>query len=183
MAYVPELKKHYLENVVPELTKSRGYSNRHEVPAISKIVLNTGFDASLDKNAIEETVREMSLISGQKPIVTRARKSVSNFKVREDMPLGVKVTLRGNQMYDFLSRLTNVALPLIRDFRGVSTRLDGNGNYSLGIADHSIFPEAQLDHAKRTLGLDVIIVTTAQSDEEGTELLKLMGMPFRKRSA
>lgn len=177
-----ELKKHYLEIVIPELTKNRNYKNRHEVPKIEKIVVNSGLDSQLDKNAIEETVKEIGLITGQKPIVTKARKSVSNFKVREGMPLGVKVTLRGENMYHFLSRLINIALPGIRDFRGVPTRFDGNGNYTLGITDHTIFPETTLDHNKRTIGMDISIVTTANTDDEGQELLKLMGMPFRKRS-
>ncbi|MDX2110893.1 MAG: 50S ribosomal protein L5 [Verrucomicrobiota bacterium] len=179
---IAELKKHYIEQVIPEMTKTRGYKNIHEVPAIKKIVINSGLDASLDKNAVEETAKEIGLISGQKPIITKARKSVSNFKVREGMPLGVKVTLRGNAMYDFLSRLINVALPGIRDFRGVSNRCDGNGNYTLGIADQSIFPESSLDHNKRTIGMDISIITSANSDDEAQELLRLMGMPFRKRS-
>ena len=178
----PALKKFYHDYVVPQLRKSRGDTNVHEVPVIQKVVINSGLDASVDKAGIEETVREISQIAGQKAVITKARASVSNFKVREGMPLGVKVTLRGANMYDFLSRFINIALPEIRDFRGLPTRCDGNGNYTLGIADHTIFPETAGDHGKRTIGMDISIVTSAGTDEECVELLRLMGMPFRKRS-
>ncbi len=178
----PFLKKHYQETVLPELLKSRGYKNVQQVPKIEKIVINSGFNAEVERSYPEEVVKEISSITGQKALVTRARKSVSNFKVREGMPLGVKVTLRGTRMYDFLFRLIAVALPAIRDFQGVPSKLDGNGNYSLGVTDHSIFPEVNTDTKSKTLGLDITIVTTADTDDEARELLKLMGIPFRKRS-
>lgn len=179
----PVFKKHYIEQVVPALTKSRGYKNVHEVPAIEKVVINSGMSATLDKTAVSDTVRDLGLIAGQKPVVTKARKSIANFKLREGMPVGVKVTLRGAQMYDFLYRLIAVSLPAIRDFRGVPSRFDGNGNYTLGINDHTIFPEISIESAKRAVGMDITIVTTAATDEEGKELLSLMGMPFRKQEA
>lgn len=177
------LKTIYLEQVLPEMMKSRGYTNRHEVPVIQKVVINSGLDAAIDKAGIDETAKEIANIAGQKPIITMARQSVSNFKVRAGMPLGVKVTLRGIAMYDFLTRLINVALPNIRDFRGVSNKFDGHGNYTLGIADSTIFPESVTDHSKRTIGMDITIVTSAQTDAEGVELLRLLGMPFRKRGS
>ncbi|HLS27184.1 MAG TPA: 50S ribosomal protein L5 [Opitutales bacterium] len=176
----PVFKVHYLEQVVPALQKSRGYKNIHEVPSIEKVVINSGLDAGLDKGTIADIVRDISLLSGQKPVITNARKSIANFKLREGMPVGVKVTLRGNQMYHFLYRMISVALPSIRDFRGVQRRLDGNGNYTLGIEDHTIFPEISIDGGRRLVGLDITIVTTAKTDEEGAELLELMNMPFRK---
>ena len=180
---MPALKKFYAEEVVPALQKSRGYKNPHQVPAIEKVVINSGINASLDKTALNDTVRDIGLITGQKPVITKARTSISNFKLREGMPVGVKVTLRGNQMYEFLYRLLAVALPSIRDFRGVPTRFDGRGNYTLGIQDHTIFPEISIENVKRTVGMDLTIVTTAATDSEGAELLKLMGMPFRKQEA
>lgn len=177
---VPFLKRRYLEKVVPELRKARGYANPHQVPTLVKITLNSAFDAEADKSTRDEIVKEITKLAGQKPVITKARKSVSNFKVREGMPLGCTVTLRGARMWDFLARLTLIALPMIRDFRGVSNRLDGQGNYSLGIVDHTIFPETQADGSQRAnIGLDVSIVTTATSDEEARELLRLLGMPFR----
>lgn len=178
---VPYLKEFYKNTVVAELTKSRGYSNVHEVPSVEKVVINSGVDASIEKSALQDVVNDIALIAGQKPVQTLARKSISNFKLREGMPVGVKVTLRGQRMYDFLYRLIAVGLPTIRDFRGVPNRLDGNGNYTLGITDHTIFPEVSIDGGRRgTLGMDITIVTTAKTDEEGHELLSLLGMPFRK---
>lgn len=183
-ASVPYLKQRYLDKVVPELRKSRGYANTHQVPTLSKIVLNSAFDAEADKSTTAEVVKEITKLAGQKPVITKARKSVSNFKVREGMPLGCTVTLRGARMWDFLARLTLIALPMIRDFRGVSNRLDGQGNYSLGITDHTIFPETQADGSqKANIGMDISIVTTALSDDEGRELLRLLGMPFRAVTA
>lgn len=176
----PVFKTHYIEQVVPELKKSRGYKNPHEVPAVQKVVINSGLSADFDKAAIADTVRDISLIAGQKPVITKARKSIANFKLRAGMPVGVKVTLRGEQMYDFLYRMISIALPSIRDFRGVPKRLDGHGNYTLGIEDHTIFPEISIEGTKRTTGMDITIVTTADNDEEASELLKLMGMPFRR---
>ena len=175
-------KQQYHETIVPALMKERGYKNVHEVPKLEKIVINSGFDASIDKSGIEETVSEVSKIAGQKAVITRARKSISNFKLREGMPVGVKVTLRGARMFDFLYKMLAVALPGIRDFRGIPTKLDGSGNYTLGITDHTIFPEASADH-KRQIGMDITLVTTASSDEEGSELMRHLGMPFRKRGS
>lgn len=179
--YTPVLKKQYLETVVPALKKSQGYKNTHQVPSLTKIVINSAFKADADKNHQAEVVKDITKISGQKPVVTRAKKSISNFKVREGMPLGVMVTLRGAKMYEFLYRLTAVALPMIRDFRGVGNKLDGQGNYSLGITDHTIFPETQGDGSnKANIGMDITIVTTATGDDEARELIRLLGMPFRK---
>lgn len=184
MPYKPVLKQHYLEKVIPELKKSRGYANIHQVPAITKIVINSAFKADADKNHQAEVLKEITKITGQKPVVTKAKKSISNFKVREGMPLGVMTTLRGAKMYEFLFRLTTVALPMIRDFRGVGNKLDGQGNYSLGITDHTIFPETQGDGSqKANIGMDITIVTTATGDDEARELIRLMGMPFRKSAA
>lgn len=176
------LRQHYNETVVPKLKESRGYSNIHEVPQIQKVVINTGFSSTAEKGTIEDIVRDIGSISGQKPVVTKARKSISNFKLREGMPIGVMVTLRGRQMYEFLYRLIAVALPGIRDFRGVKDKLDGNGNYTLGISDHTIFPEVHGDASRHNLGMDICITTSATTDDEARELLSLMGVPFRKRT-
>ena len=180
MSYVPSLKKVYLEQVVPELVKTRGYKNKHEVPKLVKISLNTGIDADADKNQIADIARDMALIAGQKPILNRARKAIANFKLKPNQIVGCSLTLRGPAMWEFLYRLLSVALPTIRDFRGVGSKLDGQGNYNLGISDFSIFPEITLENVKKTMGLDITIVTTANTDEEGRELLKLLGMPFRR---
>ncbi len=179
----PELKKIYLNEVVPALLKSQSYKNVHQVPKIEKVVLNSSFGVELDKNGVEELRKDMTSLSGQAPVVVRAKMSVSNFKLREGMPVGIKVTLRGNVMWEFLLRLIAVALPNIRDFRGVPSKLDGSGNYTLGITDHSIFPEINVERQRTNTGLDISIVTSANSDSEGTELLKLLGMPFRKSSS
>jgi large subunit ribosomal protein L5 len=180
---VPELKKSYLDDAVPALMKKLGYKNLHQVPKIEKVVLNSSFGAEMDKNGVIELRNDIASIAGQSPVVVKAKVSVSNFKLREGMPVGVKVTLRGNGMWDFLLRLIAIALPNIRDFRGVPSKLDGNGNYTLGIIDHSIFPEINVERQRVNTGMDICIVTTAKSDEEGTELLKLLGMPFRKHSS
>jgi large subunit ribosomal protein L5 len=179
---VPTLKKFYLETVVPELIKVRGYKNAHEVPTINKIVLNSRIDSEADKNWVQEVVKDITTISGQKPVITRAKTSVANFKVRENMPVAVMVTLRGPKMWDFLMRLIAVTLPNIRDFRGVSRKLDGRGSYNLGIADHTIFPEITMEAGRKNIGLDIAIVTTAHTDDEGRELLRQLGMPFRTAS-
>lgn len=175
------LHQYYLDQVVPELMKIQGYHNRHQVPQVQKVVINTGFGANTEKGQIEDIVKDLSQIAGQRAVVTKARKSVSNFKLREGMPVGAMVTLRGRQMYEFLYRLIAVALPGIRDFRGVNDRLDGNGNYTLGITDHSIFPETHGDSGKLSIGMDICITTSAETDEEGHLLLELLGVPFRKR--
>jgi large subunit ribosomal protein L5 len=182
--YVPTLKKSYLETVVPELRKNLGYTNVHQVPKIEKVVINSGLNASRDKAWVAEVQKEITTIAGQQAVVTKARQSVSNFKLREGMPNGVAVTLRGSKMYDFLYRFINIALPNIRDFRGVSQKLDGHGNYSIGITDSTIFPEISHDTSGReSIGMDITIVTSAPTDNEGRELLKLLGMPFRKPSS
>ncbi len=178
--YTPVLKKLYNEQIVAELVKSRGYKNKHQVPKITKIVLNTGIDADADKNQIADSARDLGLIAGQKPVLTRTKKAISNFKLKPNQVVGAFVTLRGDAMWEFLYRLLSVALPTIRDFRGVSPKLDGQGNYNLGIADFTIFPEITVENVKKSMGLDVTIVTTAESDDEGRELLKLLGMPFRR---
>lgn len=174
----PALKKAYKENIVPELMKSQGYKNLHQVPGIERVVINTGIGGE-DKGVVQEIAGQLSTIAGQRAVVTKARVSVSNFKLRAGMPIGAKVDLRGNAMWDFIYRLINIALPAIRDFRGVPSKMDGHGNYTLGITDITIFPEINVDGQKRTTGLDITFVTTAQTDEEGKELLRLLGMPFR----
>lgn len=183
MKNVPQLKKHYTEVVVPALKQSRGYTNPHQVPRILKVVLNTGIDAGADKTVIADTQRDLTAIAGQKAVLTKARKAIANFKLREGQTVGATVTLRGDNMWHFLSRLLVVALPAIRDFRGVPTKFDGNGNYNLGVADYSIFPEISLENTKRMMGLDISVVTTAGTDDEGRELLKLLGFPFRRTEA
>lgn len=183
MSYVPTLKKLYVEQIAPALVQSRGYKNKHEIPQITKVVLNTGIDAEADKNQIADIARDLGLIAGQKPVLAKSRKAIANFKLREGQFVGCHVTLRGATMWDFLYRLLAVALPTIRDFRGVSPKLDGQGNYNLGIADFTIFPEITVENVKKTMGLDITIVTTAKTDEEGRELLKLLGMPFRRNEA
>lgn len=183
MKKLPQLKKQYIEAVVPALKQSRGYTNPHQVPRILKVVLNTGIDAGADKTVIADTQRDLTAIAGQKAVLTKARKAIANFKLREGQIVGSTVTLRGDNMWYFLERLLIVALPAIRDFRGVPTKFDGNGNYNLGIADYSIFPEISLENTKRMMGLDISVVTSAQGDDEGRELLKLMGFPFRRTEA
>jgi large subunit ribosomal protein L5 len=178
----PELKKDYTEKVVPALMKKLGYTNIHQVPKIEKIVLNSSFGAEMDKNGIVDLRNDIANLAGQSAVIVKAKVSVSNFKLREGMPVGVKVTLRGNQMWEFLYRMIAISLPNIRDFRGVRTKLDGHGNYSLGVTDHSIFPEINVERQRVNVGLDICITTTANTDDEGRELLQLLGMPFRKRS-
>ena len=178
--YTPLLKKLYNEQVVPALTKSHGYKNKHQVAKITKVVLNTGIDADADKTLISDIQRDLGLIAGQKPVLSKSKKAISNFKLRKGQIVGAFVTLRGDNMWEFLARLIAIALPTIRDFRGVPSKLDGQGNYSLGISDFSIFPEITVENVKKTMGLDISIVTTAKTDEEGRELLKLLGMPFRR---
>jgi large subunit ribosomal protein L5 len=175
----PRLYQRYLENVRPALMDKRKYTNVHQVPKLEKIVLNMGVSASLEKGAIEDAAKDLSLITGRKPVVAKARKSIANFKLREGQPIGCHVTLRKEVMYEFFDRLVAAALPRIRDFRGLSTRsFDGRGNYSLGVSDQTIFPEVDLDKVKRQQGMDITIVTTAKTDDEALELLKMMGMPF-----
>lgn len=177
------LQKHYQEKVVPALKEKFGYNNSHIVPAITKIVINSGFSATADKNHVTYVNEEIAKISGQRPVTTKAKLSISNFKLREGQPIGCKVTLRGRSMYDFLLRLVNVALPCIRDFRGVPVKFDGQGNYTLGISDHTIFPEVSAEGNTATIGMDISFTTSANTDDEGRELLRLFGMPFRKSSS
>lgn len=174
------LKDKFLSEVAPALMKKFGYQNVMEIPKIEKIVINMGVgDAVGNPKALDAAVADMTQIAGQKPIVTRAKKSIAAFKIREGMPIGAKVTLRGERMYFFLDKLLNIALPRVRDFRGVSPRaFDGRGNYTLGVKEQLIFPEIEYDKVDKVRGMDIIIVTTAKTDEEARELLKLMGMPF-----
>lgn len=174
------LKSRYKESVKEELQKKFAYTNPMKVPSLKKIVLNMGIaEASKDKNSIQDCVNEMTMITGQKPIITKAKKAISNFKLREGQPIGIKTTLRGNRMFDFLDRFCNIASPRIRDFRGFSTKCDGRGNYTLGIDDHQIFTELNLDTVKRAQGMHITFVTSAQTDEECIELLRLLGLPFK----
>ncbi|MBM3837003.1 MAG: 50S ribosomal protein L5 [Verrucomicrobia bacterium] len=175
----PRLYQAYVEKVRQALKEKRNYRNVHEVPKIEKIVLNMGVSASLEKVAIDDAAKDLGLITGRKAVVSKSRKSVANFKLRQGQPIGCHVTLRREAMYEFLDRLVAAALPRIRDFRGLSTRsFDGRGNYSMGIADQTIFPEIDLDKIKRQQGMDITIVTTAKTDAEALDLLKMMGMPF-----
>ena len=176
------LKEKYLNEVVPALMKKFNYKSVMEVPKVEKIVVNMGVgDAVQNPKALDDAVNELTLISGQKPVITRAKKSIAGFRLREGMPIGCKVTLRGNRMYDFLDKLVSVALPRVRDFRGVSKNsFDGRGNYTLGIKEQLIFPEIDYDKVNKVRGMDIVIVTTAKTDEESRELLNALGMPFQK---
>ncbi len=176
------LAEQYKKEIVPKLMDKFGYGNVMEVPSLQKIVINVGLgEAKEDPKLLDTVVEEISMITGQRPIVTRAKKAVANFKIREGMPIGVKTTLRGELMYEFLYKLINVTLPRIRDFRGVSPRsFDGRGNYNIGIREHVVFPEIKIDDVEHVHGLEATIVTNAETDEEAYELLSLMGMPFKK---
>lgn len=174
------LKKHYNDVVFGEMKKDFGIANVHDVPKIEKIVINSAIGSDADKNFIQDLLKEISAIAGQKGVIIKAKKSISNFKLRAGMPNGVKVTLRGEQMYEFLLRLVAIAFPKIRDFRGISNKMDGHGNYSIGIADHTIFPEINVDRERKSVGMDITIVTTAKTDKMGHDLLAKMGLPFRK---
>ncbi len=176
------LRIKYEEEVINALMEKFQYSNVMEVPKIEKVILNMGVGAAKENpKTLEAAVEELTLITGQKPLITKAKKSIANFKLREGMNVGTKVTLRGNKMYEFLDKLMNIALPRVRDFRGVSdSSFDGRGNYALGIKEQLIFPEIEYDKIERLRGLDIVIVTTANTDEEAKEFLSLMGMPFKK---
>jgi large subunit ribosomal protein L5 len=180
--YEPRLQKHYRDVVVPKLNEQFGYKNRHSVPRITKIVLNMGVGESTgDSKKAQIAADDLALIAGQKPVVTRARKSIATFKVREGMPIGAKVTLRKARMFEFLDRLVTVALPRVRDFRGLSPKsFDGRGNYALGIKEHIIFPEINYDKVDQIWGMDVVVCTTAKTDEEAKALLGAMNFPFRQ---
>lgn len=176
-----QLKSYYYKEVVPRLVETFKYKNRMEVPKLEKIVLNMGLGEAIHNiKLLDSASEELKIIAGQQPVVTRAKKSIAAFKLREGMPIGCMVTLRHNRMYDYYYKLVNIALPRVRDFRGLSGKaLDGHGNYSLGIKEHIIFPEIDYDKIDKIKGLNISIVTTAKTDEEGKKLLKLMGMPFR----
>jgi large subunit ribosomal protein L5 len=176
------MKERYQQEIVPALKKSLGVDNMMQVPRISKVVVNIGAGEALDNAKIlDAAVSDMTLITGQKPVITKARKSIANFKLREGRQIGVKVTLRGDRMWAFLDRLVNIALPRVRDFRGVSPNsFDGRGNYTLGLREQLVFPEIEYDKIDKLRGLEISIVTTARNDEEGRALLTLLGMPFKK---
>ncbi|GAB6188376.1 50S ribosomal protein L5 [Marinitoga arctica] len=179
--YIP-LKEEYEKEVVPALMKEFGYKNVHEVPKIVKIVVNMGIgEGSRNADTVEKHAQELSLITGQKAVVTRAKKSVANFKLREGMPIGAKVTLRNVKMYNFLFKLINIIFPKLRDFRGMNPNsFDGRGNYTFGLTEQLVFPELKPDQVKRVQGMDITIVTTAKTDEEARKLLQLMGFPFKR---
>jgi len=176
------LREFYKDTVVPELVKQFGYKSVMEVPRIEKITLNMGVgEAVADKKVMEHAVSDLEKIAGQKPVVTTAKKSIAGFRLREGMPIGTKVTLRGERMYDFLDRLVNVVLPRVRDFEGVpSNSFDGRGNYSVGLRDQLVFPEIDFDKVEKLLGMSITMVSSAKTDEEGRALLKAFGMPFKK---
>ena len=178
--YTPRLKQQYEDRIVKAMTDKFGYKNRLEVPRLEKITLNMGVgEASQDKKKVQTAAEEMALIAGQKPVITIAKKSIAQFKLREGMPIGCKVTLRRERMYEFLDRLITIAMPRIRDFRGVSaTSFDGRGNYAMGLKEQIIFPEINYDRIDQVRGMDVIVTTTARTDDEARELLKLFGFPF-----
>lgn len=176
------LKERYTKEIAPAMMSKFNYTSSMQTPKIDKIVLNMGVgDATQNAKNLDEAVQELSLISGQQPLITKAKKSIANFRLREGMPIGAKVTLRGERMYDFLDKLINVSLPRVRDFHGISTRsFDGRGNYTLGLREQLIFPEIDYDKVNHVRGLDIVIVTTANTDEEALELLTQVGMPFAK---
>jgi len=180
MAYIPTLKKKYQEEVMPALKNEFEYSSIMEVPKLEKIVLNQGVGAAIaDKKLIEIATTEMTMIAGQKAVQTMSKKDISNFKLRKKMPIGVRVTLRRDQMYEFLDRLISVALPRIRDFRGIESKMDGSGNYTLGVPEQIIFPEIVIDKVSKINGMNITFVTSVDTDEEGFALLRKLGLPFK----
>jgi large subunit ribosomal protein L5 len=183
--YTPRLRQQYDERIVQAMTDKFGYKNRLEVPKIEKITLNMGVgEASQDKKKVQTAAEEMALIAGQKPVITKAKKSIAQFKLREGMPIGAKVTLRRERMYEFLDRLITIAMPRIRDFRGLNPRsFDGRGNYAMGLKEQIVFPEISYDKIEKVRGMDVIVTTTAKTDEEARELLRLFGFPFPAEEA
>ena len=183
MADMPNLKKLYQDEVAPALMQKFGYKSTMQIPRLEKIVVNVGCsEARENAKVLDAVVNDLTTITGQKAVITKAKKSVANFKLREGMPIGAKVTLRGNKMWEFLDRLFNVALPRVRDFRGISAdAFDGRGNYALGIKEQLIFPEIEYDKIDKIRGMDIVVCTTAQTDEEARELLKLVGAPFAGR--
>ena len=176
------LYEKYVNDVVPALKQKRGYKNVHQIPRLEKIVVNMGISASLEKGALEDAAKDLAMITGRKAAVSKSRHSIANFKLREGQPIGCRVTLRRDAMYEFFDRLVAVTLPRIRDFRGTSPRsFDGRGNYSIGLPDQTVFPEIELDKIKRHQGMDITFVTSAQTNEEAFELLKGLGMPFAEK--
>ena len=174
------LKKRYQEEIKKALQSKFAFPNPMMIPKVLKVVINMGIaEASKDKNSIQDCISELSQLSGQKPVILKAKKAISNFKLREGQPIGIKVTLRGKRMYEFMDRFFNLACPRIRDFRGFPTKCDGRGNYTLGIEDQQVFPDINLDNVKRTQGMNITFVTTSRSDEECVELLRLLGLPFK----
>jgi large subunit ribosomal protein L5 len=180
MTYIPNLKKKYREEIIPALTKEFSYHSVMQVPKLEKIVINQGVGQAVsDKKIVDMALEELSLISGQKSVQTMSKKDISNFKLRRKMPIGVKVTLRRDTMFEFLDRLVSVALPRIRDFKGINTKFDGRGNYTLGITEQIIFPEVDIDKISKILGMEITFVTSATSDEEAFALLREFGLPFK----
>jgi large subunit ribosomal protein L5 len=181
--YIPRFKKKYREEVIPALMEQFQYGSIMEVPRLVKIALNQGIgEATQDKKLVDNAAAELTVIAGQKAVATKAKRSVSNFKLREGMPIGARVTLRDHRMYEFLDRLVTVALPRVRDFRGINDKsFDGRGNYSMGITEHIIFPEIDLDKVSKIMGMDITFVTTAKTDQEAYALLKLLGLPFKNQ--
>ncbi|MDD4191955.1 MAG: 50S ribosomal protein L5 [Mangrovibacterium sp.] len=180
MAYTPTLKKKYSDEVVPVLIKEFDYKSVMQVPKLNKIVLNQGVGAAIaDKKIIEVATEEMTMITGQKAVQTKSKKDISNFKLRRKMPIGVRVTLRRERMYEFLERLIDISLPRIRDFKGIESKMDGQGNYTLGVPEQIIFPEINIDKVNRINGMNITFVTSAETDEEGYALLKELGLPFK----
>lgn len=176
------LYKKYTDEVVPALKAKHNFKNVHQIPKFTKIVVNMGVPASLEKGAIDDAAKDLAAITGRKPAISKAKKAVANFKLREGQPIGCRVTLRGDAMYEFFDRLVATSLPRIRDFRGLSPRkFDGRGNYTFGVADQSIFPEIELEKIKRTQGMDITIVTTSPNDEQARDLMKFMGFPFAEK--
>jgi large subunit ribosomal protein L5 len=180
-AYIPRLKQHYNDVLKDALVKQFGYANKMQVPRLEKVVLNMGVGEGInDSKKVQAAAADLGLIAGQKPVITRARKSIATFKLREGMPIGAKVTLRKNHMYEFIDRLVNIALPHVRDFRGLNPKsFDGRGNYALGLKEHIIFPEIDYDKVDDVLGMDIIVCTTAHSDDEARALLQGLNFPFR----
>src|SRR3569833_625175 len=183
--YTPRLRRDYDERIAPAMIEKFGYKNRLEVPRLEKIVLNMGVgEATQDKKKVETAAAELELIAGQKPVITKAKKSIAQFKLRDGMPIGCKVNLRRDRMYEFLDRLVTVAMPRIRDFRGLNPRsFDGRGNYAMGLKEQIIFPEISYDKIEKVRGMDIIVTTTAKTDEEARELLRLFGFPFPAEQA
>ena len=176
------LYKKYTDEVVPALKAKHNFKNLHQIPKLTKIVVNMGISASLEKGAIDDAAKDLSIITGRKPVISKSKKAVASFKLRENQPIGCRVTLRGDAMFEFFDRLVAVSLPRIRDFRGLSPRkFDGRGNYTFGVSDQTIFPEIELDKIKRTQGMDITMVTTAPSDALALDLLKQLGFPFAEK--